>query len=208
MLQELPSTLKSQNWTDAAIRDTIAAIAQDPAYRRDITQSLWGKFARWVGEHLNRAFEALSGLPGGRIIVFALLAAVIALIVARIAIGIQAERASKSRRILRHGDVATISLAEAERLAAAGDYTAAAHALFALLLIAGSAQGQFRVHASKTTGDYARELRRKSAQWLRPFQSFRSRYDRVIYGDMHCTAEDYGALLSDARAMLLRERAA
>ncbi|MEO7996767.1 MAG: DUF4129 domain-containing protein [Gemmatimonadaceae bacterium] len=208
MLQQLQDSLKSHTWTDAAVRDTISAIVQDPAYRRDIAQSLWGKFARWFWDSVNRFLDSLSGSPGGRIIVFVLLGLAIALIIARIVIGVQAERAAKLGSRRPHLQGTSVSLADAERLAGGGDYTAAAHALFSSLLIAGAQQGQFRVHPSKTTGDYARELRRKSAQWLRPFQSFRSRYDRVIYGDMHCTAEDYGALLNDARTMLMRDKAA
>lgn len=208
MLQQFQDFPRSQTWTDTAVHDTIAAITKDPAYNRAITQSLWGQIVRWVADHVTRFFDSLKSVPGGRWLVFGLLAVVIMLIVARIVIGVQAERAAKSGKMRLRAPNAGTSLADAERLAGKGDYTAAAHALFSSLLIAGAAQGQFRVHPSKTTGDYARELRRKSAQWLRPFQSFRSRYDRVIYGDMYCTAEDYGALLNDARAMLLREKAA
>lgn len=208
MLLQLQDSLKSQQWTDAAIRDTISVIVQDPAYRRDITQSLWGKFVRWFVDGVSRLFESVSGLPGGRLLVFVLFGLAVALIIARIVIGVQAERASRLGYKRSHAQGTSLSLADAERLAGSGDYTAAAHALFATLLVAGAQQGQFRVHPSKTTGDYARELRRKSAAWLRPFQSFRSRYDRVIYGDMHCSAEDYGALLNDARMMLMREKAA
>lgn len=201
--QQLPS------WTDAIVRDTIAAIVKQRGYQRDLGQSAVSKILAWIWEKIQQFLEMLRGVPHGREIALALLVLGILLVVARVVIGIRAEQ-NAGRVVARGQSVANrnISLAEAERLAEAGDYTAAAHVLFSALLAAGAARGEFRVHPSKTTGDYVRDLRRKRGAWLSPFQSFRSRYDRVIYGDMICTAADYSALLGDARNMLARERAA
>ena len=64
------------------------------------------------------------------------------------------------------------------------------------------------LHPAKTTGDYARELRRRGAPSERAFQAFRARYDRVVYDLQHCSAEEYARLIEAARPLLARERAA
>lgn len=207
--QTLPTVRPIAPWTDASIRDTIAAIAKQADYERDLGQSAVNRILRWLWDRFVDILETMRGLPHGREIAFGLLILVILLVIARVVIGVRAEE--NANRVVVRGQAPAgrnVSLAEAERLADAGHFTAAAHVLFSALLMAGAARGEFRVHPSKTTGDYVRDLRRKQAPWLLPFQSFRSRYDRVIYGDMTCTAEDYGALQSDARSMLARDRAA
>jgi hypothetical protein len=97
---------------------------------------------------------------------------------------------------------------DAERLAASSRFTEAAHALFAALLSSLAARGEVRLHASKTAGDYARELLRRGSPVQAGFQAFRRRYDRIIYGVGECSAEEYAALLHDARPLLAVERAA
>lgn len=204
-----PSPLASGAWNDAAIRDTIAAITSTSEYQRELTTSLASRALRWFSDLLDALFTSVRGAPYGREITIAVVALLVALVIARIVLGVRAERALVAARVPRKATVADLSaLADAERLAQAGDFTAAAHALFAALLRACAARGEVRLHPSKTTGDYARELRRRNTPSLRPFQSFRSRYDRVIYGDMQCSAGDYAALSSDARQLLGGERAA
>ena len=207
--QSVPTLQPLAPWTDASIRDTIAAITKQAEYQRELGQSAVNKILRWLWDRFLDFLETLRGLPHGREIAIVLLVLVVFLVIARIVIGVRAQE-NANRVVARGKTVAgrSVSLAEAERLADAGNFTAAAHVLFSALLVTGAARGEFRVHPSKTTGDYVRDLRRNRALWLTPFQSFRARYDRVIYGDMVCTAEDYGALLSDARNMLARERAA
>lgn len=201
----LQDSVRSQTWTDQAIRDTIAAIAQAPEFRRDIGDSLIAKALRWLWRQLTAFFDFVSDTPYGRVITIILVVLAVGLIVARLVIGVRADHLARKPLGIRNAGAGGLThLVDAERLAAAGNYTAAAHALFASLLVAGAARGEFRVHPSKTTGDYVADLRRHRADWFRPFQSFRSRYDRVIYGDMQCSAEDYHALASDARQMLAR----
>lgn len=199
----LQDSAQLATWSDQAVRDTIAKIARSPEYQRSIKDSLMSQLFRWIGDQINDFLRFVSNSSNGRLIVTVLVLLGVALIVARVVIGIRAERLQGRITGPRHISAArTIQLADAERLAAMGDYTAAAHALFASLLTAGAARGEFRVHPSKTTGDYVSELRRRKAGWFRPFQSFRSRYDRVIYGDMQCSADDYQALMTDVRQMM------
>ena len=83
-------------------------------------------------------------------------------------------------------------------LAARGDYTAAAHALYAALLDAGARQDQIKIHPSKTAGDYVREVRRISSPIFPGFRDFARAYEFVIYGLGVCDRERYERLLSIA----------
>jgi hypothetical protein len=209
MLAQLQDTLASQPFADRAIRDTIAQIAKDAAYQRALGHSLWDRVVRFVIDQLGRLFEVVSTVQYGRTIVVILVILAVGVVLARLAIGISAERkagsANDGASVLSRR---AVQLADAERLASSGEYTAAAHMLFAVVLAAGSARGEFRVHPSKTLGDYAREMRRRATGWQYPFSAFRNRFDRVVYGDGACSAEDYHGLLTDVQAMLASDRAA
>jgi len=196
-------------WTERAVHDTVAAVAQQAQFQRTLSDTLWRKFWRAFTRAIGEFFDLFQDSPVGRNVVLVLFGVLLVLIVARIWMS---ERAQAVARTGGDSDVARArgadAWAEAERLAAAGLYTAAAHSLFAALLAACAARGELRLHPSKTTGDYARELRRRDAASQRGFQLFRSRYDRIIYGELECSASDYALLLGDARPLLAREKAA
>jgi hypothetical protein len=97
--------------------------------------------------------------------------------------------------------VFTDSWREAEALAKSGQFTEAAHSLYRATLNVLSANGLVRLHESKTSGDYARELRRRGAPAHTAFRRFGARYDRIMYGTGVCDAASYDALLEDARAV-------
>ena len=195
-------------WTDQAVRDTIAAITEQPAYNRELGQSLVDRAVRFVFDQFRRLLEAVDSVPFGRTAFLAFLVVAVGLVIARLVMGIAAERRSAvSRQGVADARSESAQLGAAQQLAADGDYLAAAHVLFAVLVATGGARGEFRVHPSKTSGDYVRDIRRKSTRWLHPFQQFRQRYDRVIYGKATCTAEDYEALLRDVQTMLSADRA-
>jgi hypothetical protein len=195
-------------WPDSVVRDTIARIVQAEEYRRSLGETAMSKIWRWIWDHVADLYRRLEELPYGKEITLVLLLIAVGLIVARLVLGVRAEERARRVAARVHSGNKALAIADAERLAASGDFTEAAHLLYAVLLQSGAARGAFRVHPSKTTGDYARELRRKRGSWASPFQSFRSRYDRVIYGDMACSAADFDALLNDANNMLRLERAA
>lgn len=92
--------------------------------------------------------------------------------------------------------------AQAQALAAAGDYTAAAHALYATLLEHAARRQQVRLHPSKTLGDYARELRARRSRLASGFRDFAADYESVIYGEQQCDADRYGRLFALATPML------
>ena len=69
--------------------------------------------------------------------------------------------------------------------------------------------GLIRLHDSKTSGDYARELLRRGSSSYASFRRFGALYDRIIYGAGVCDATEYATLFVAARAITTRgERAA
>ena len=131
-----------------------------------------------------------------------LLIALAVLIVARIVIVVIAARGHDQAGTRPASARARDARAEAERLAAAGRFTEAAHALLRAILATLADRGEVRLHDSKTTGDYARELDRNASPLRAVFRAFRRRYDRVIYGAGECSADDFAALRREAEPAL------
>jgi hypothetical protein len=196
-------------WPAAAVRDTVAAIADDADYDRSLSRSVWEAIADWIIRHLMELFSMLPSFGAARFLIVALSVLLVVLIVARIVLQARARREfwAGERADARRGR-AVDPWVEAERLAGAGAYLDAAHHLCAALLAASARRGEVTLHPAKTTGDYAREMRRRGAASERAFQRFRTRYDRVVYDAQACSAEDYAGLVDEARPLLIRERAA
>jgi hypothetical protein len=196
-------------WSSGAVHDTVAAIARQAAYQRSLETTLWRRFWDEFNRLVNEFFDLFRGSATGRNVTIALLVLLAVLVVARFVVAARAAREDaepRDHRARRGG--ANDPWSDAERFAASGRYTEAAHALFAALLSAFAARGEVRLHASKTAGDYARELQRRGSPAQGGFQAFRRRYDGVIYGVGTCNAEEYAALLQDAQPLLVRARAA
>jgi hypothetical protein len=195
-------------WSATQVRDTVAAIAQQADYQRQLGRSLWDRFWSWVFRWIGRFFELFEGSLTTRYLTIALLVLLAVLIVARVVVILRAEE----ERPDLSGGVRRSRMAdpwlEAERLASTGRYTEAAHALLAAVLMSLAARGEVRLHDSKTTGDYARELERSRSSARAAFRTFRRRYDVLIYGAGECTAEEYAALRREAEPALARPRAA
>jgi hypothetical protein len=87
-------------------------------------------------------------------------------------------------------------------LAAAGDFTAAAHALYAALLARLAQRERLTRHPAKTAGDYARDLRALGSRAHAPFRRFARDYDRVVYGLGACDQAHFARLLEAANGIL------
>lgn len=203
----LAASVDSLRWTPRAVHDTVAAIARQAAYHRSYTSSVYGRLIRWLTDLWTRILSPLYHLPKLRTIVLLLAGLFVVVLVVRMILSARAAGADERRaRGAAAGEALPDPWRQADGLASAGQFTAAAHALYEALLARLSARGVVRLHPSKTAGDYARELGRRRAAEHPPFELFRRRYDRLIYGTGACSAEDYAALLQDARPLL--ERAA
>lgn len=190
--------------SDAALRDTLAAVFRAPEFRRSVRETVWQRFIEWLAELL-AAFRAATS--DSEVLFWSLAAAlvlILAALVARAAYASSLRRAS-SRRGRRRSSLAgggSDAWSEAERLAAAGNYTDAAHALYRALLEVVARRERLRVHPSKTAGDYARELRARSSALFGQFRQFARSYEVVIYGLGHCDRARYDQLVSLASGIM------
>ncbi|MEP7065150.1 MAG: DUF4129 domain-containing protein [Gemmatimonadota bacterium] len=168
--------------------------------------SLWSRFWEWVGRMLATLFSwilpAFFALRRSPPLFWAVLIALTLLTAAVVARWIYLWRARTAGRIAgarwdEQGESSrNDAWSAAQQLAARGDYTAAAHALYAALLDAGARQNQLKLHPSKTAGDYVREVRKRSSPIFPTFRDFARAYELVIYGLGECDRERYERLLS------------
>lgn len=108
----------------------------------------------------------------------------------------------RTRGAAGHGAAAVDPWTEAQRLAASGDYTGAAHSLYAALLDALTHCDPVRLHPLKTVGDYARELRGLASPRFPVFREFARAYEVVVYGFGSCDRARYDRLLSLATPLV------
>ena len=190
--------IQLQQVSDAAVRDTLTAVFASDEFNAIARETVWTRIAHWVGEF----FRDLAQLTGGsRLLYYMVLVATIGLVVAIFARVVYVARA---RGAFRRGAAgvfggsaarASDPWSLAQRLAAEGDYTGAAHALYGAILLNVSQSGLVRLHDAKTIGDYLREMRaRASASLLQPFRDFARSYEYVVYGVGECDQPRYERL--------------
>jgi hypothetical protein len=185
-------------WTTREIHDTVAAIARQRIFA-PARRSLLGRFTEYVFERIAEAINLIRGSPNARVLVIVAMIAIAIVIVARIVVGSRVDVARTAKRSSgRIGSSRGGAWATASELAAAGDYTSACHALYAAVLEALARDGALKRHASKTSGDYVRELRMRGSPVVGDFRTFAGDFDHVIYGRGVANEDDYGRLASAA----------
>jgi len=190
--------LQPPEWPPSAVHDTIAAIARGFEYRRSLRQSFLDRAFLWLAQGLERLISFIRHLPSSRAIGLTILGLVVAAIVARLIIAALA-RDEAGRRTTRHrrpGESDDPFVA-AERFASEGRFEDAAHALYHGVLLALARTDRIRLDPSKTSGDYARELRTRGSTSYRPFRDFSRRFDVAVFGHGGCDA----ALIDDLRRL-------
>lgn len=202
------AALLRQPATTESARAALDATFRQRAYDRTLRETVWRRIVDWVGDRLSDIFRAAARSPNATRAIIVGIAILAALFVAR-AFYTRWQRRDivPSRRggTLREGDD---PWKEAATLAARGDYTAAAHALYAALLTRLARRERLRRHPSKTAGDYVRELRTLASPAHAPFREFARDYDVVVYGIGTCDATRYARLLGLADVVLRGERVA
>lgn len=193
--------LLAQQIPDHRIAAAVDTVFRDPAYQRlTLGQTVW----RWFQSLLLRAlgaifrwYDQLRASPPLFWTLMLILAALVLAIVVRAVVmwrwqHLDVARGAVWRGMGRAGG--DDPWAAAEKLAASGDYTSAAHALYAAMLESAARQQQIRLHPSKTVGDYVRELRAHSSSLFARFREFGRSYEVVIYGIGTCDAARYQQL--------------
>ena len=196
--------LRQDGARDAAVRDTIAAVFRDGSYDRGIRESLWQRFAAWLARRFADLRDLLDRSPGLGWTLAVIVVAVVVALVARAAYvaHVRALRqaslddgAPGGSRTRLLGDPWQL----AQRHAAEGRYTEAAHLLYRALLEAVARRERIRLHPSKTVGDYARELRQRSSSLFARYRDFARTYETVVYGLGTCDRERWERLDALAR---------
>lgn len=175
-----------------AVRDSIARLLLQREYRESMSNTLlsrlWDWFARTVGD----LFVQASQSRGTYLISLTLIAAAIALGIARAVVVARARRLAASRREVP--ETADEQLAQARGLAAQGAFVEASHRLYSAIVTRLVEQKRVRRHPSKTVGDYGRELRASGDHLTAPYLTFAQLYDVVVYGDGLCDAVRFARL--------------
>ena len=182
-------------WPPAAVHDTVEAVVSGAAFRRSLQTSVAERLLRWLGEWLSRFSHFLRGAPSARMIALGVVGALVLLVIARLVLAARA-RDADSLAAARAGRASATEnpWQEADRLAAAGRFEEAAHALYRGVLAGLARRERLRLDPSKTSGDYARELRRRGAPSYAAFRTFVRRFDVAVYGYGGCTAESIAEL--------------
>jgi hypothetical protein len=196
-------------WPAGAIHDTVSAIVNSPAYNRGLAESIAGRLWRAFMDFINALTEMASRVPHGRLIGEILAALLVFGLVIR-AVIMQRLRDQQTRLRIAHGlgGRSTDAWSAAQALAAAGQFTEASHALYVAVLERLAAAEGIRLHPSKTSGDYSRDLRRRGSSWQANFHVFSRDFDAVIYGAGVTTGDDYRRFLGDVKSLFTRSRAA
>jgi len=185
-------------WPATAVHDTVAAIARGLEYRRSFRQSFLDRALLWLGEGIERLVAFIRHLPSSRAIGLTILGIIVGAILLRLVIAAFAREEGRGRLRSRRGAAAGEDpFATAARLAAEGRYEDAAHALYHGVLLSLARSDRLRLDPSKTSGDYARELRARGSSSLQPFRAFSRRFDVAVFGHGGCDA----ALIEDLRRL-------
>lgn len=183
---------------DSAIADAAEAVFSAAEYARG-RPSLLGRAFRWLRGLFAPLGEAAQGSPPLFWWVVGAGALLVLLVVGRFAYLAHLRRtlhasdrsdrqAGSSRGRARDPWIA------AEALAAEGQFTAAAHALYRALLEGVARRERLRLHPAMTVGDYTRVLRSRSSALFTRFREFARSYETVVYGVGTCDRERYERL--------------
>ena len=182
MLQVAPRV-----WPADAVHDTVQAVVSGSAFKRSLESSIAERLLRWLGQWFSRLFDLLDGKTSPRTIALTLAAVLVLLVIARLVLAARARdaeafTASRGRRAGAGED----PWRAFERLRAAGKLEEAAHALYRGVLASLAHRERVRLDPSKTSGDYARELRARGSALHPLFRAFSRRFDVAVYGHGGC----------------------
>ena len=152
-----------------------------------------------MGSYITNFLRAIDHSPETKHVLTAVLVLVVLGIISHLILTVYIPGYGESARWTRLGAKSADARdpwALAQRLAAEGRYTEAAHALYGALLARVAARVPLRLHASKTVGDYARDLRSAAPSVFAPFREFARSYEVVIYGLGTCDRPRFDGLIA------------
>jgi hypothetical protein len=196
-------------WPAAAVHDTIQAVLRDPVFHRSLRRSIADRILVWLAEWWTRLSKVLRGLPSMRTLSLFFVGALVLFVLVRFLIAASARSEESGRRTSRRGVTSgSDPWQTADELLSLGRYEDAAHALYRGVILSLASAERLRLDPSKTSGDYARELRRRSSSALSPFLAFARRFEVLVYGHIPPDAEAVAQLRELAIPFRARSRAA
>ena len=186
-----------RTWPSGAVHDTVEAVLRSVAFRRSLRESLGDRLLMWLYEWIHSLMQHIRGTGLARTAAISVAAVLVGLVLARLVLSARARDANV--RVAQRGRVLTGEdpWLAAERLAADGRYEEAAHALYHGVLASVAHAERLRLDPSKTSGDYARELRTRRSVFYMPFRDFSRRFDAAVFGRDVCDA----ILIDDLRRL-------
>jgi uncharacterized protein DUF4129 len=195
-------------FTAAQIHDTVAAIARQRQYAVPVRESILGRLFLSVIRWFRDLFILIKAWPDAPYLLIVAVVLLILIVAGRILIDRRTKASRAAGAGLRAlGGEARDYWALAAQLDASGHYLEACHAVYLAALDTITRSGLVRYHASKTSGDYARELRRRGSPLAGDFASFARQSERCMYGWSPPMHDDY-VQLSRAAEPFIRGRAA
>jgi hypothetical protein len=184
-------------WPSGAVHDTVEAVVRGAAFRRSLRESLGDRLLMWIGEWLAGLMQHIRGTGLARTAAIGVAAMLALLVLARLILASRARGENVRRPYRGRTTIGEDPWRAAERLAAEGRYEEAAHALYHGVLASLAHAERLRLDPSKTSGDYARELRARRSAAYTPFREFSRRFDAAVYGRDVCDA----TLIDDLRCL-------
>ena len=139
----------------------------------------------------------------------ATVAVVVLTVVARFVVVRRADFRRRTGTSLRAiGSVRRDYWAVANELAAANNFAGACHAVYLAVLDTLARSGALALHASKTPGDYTRELRQRRSGAAAEFRAFARQFEAAVYGPTVPVAATYEALRQSADRVTAQRAAA
>ena len=198
-----------------SVREAVERVLSRPEFRKE-APSVWTSILDSIGDALDGIFDALGDALGGTLtsvlserivlVVLLLVLGAVALRLAWSALQLQASGAGGRRAPAGAAPAdaddtdghAQTDLAEAERLARAGAFAGAMHALYRGTLLDLDRQGRVRLERFKTGADYATDL----GPALAPaFRSLLAAYSPVAFGGREAREPEWQAMRRAASSL-------
>ena len=165
------------------MHDSVQAVLRDPAFRRSLRRSLADRMLLWLSHGFERVLALMKHLPSSRSFALGFAVLIAAFVVLRVILAARARDDHGERVADKSGGAQRDDpWASADHMASAGRYEEAAHALYRGVILSIGRTERLRLDPARTSGDYARELRRRNAASLGPFRAFTHRFDVAVYG--------------------------
>jgi hypothetical protein len=198
-----------QEWSARQIHDTVAAIVRQPDYGAGARRSMLSRFLEFVLRWLDKLLDRAGGTLNGKFIVAAAIVLVVVLVVGRMVVERQVEaRRGRLRRSAQNRGVIVDRRQLARDSAAAGRFEEACHALYLAVLDELVAAGALKLHRSKTSGDYARDLKRRGVPAAAAFREFARTFERAVYAGDRVTESDYERVAAASERVVVQRAAA